>query len=115
MKTWKLDAYAPSVDEIVAYGLDESGAVARFQKRLRHIESEYGAGCVAAQMQKNQFGDVYGYGWQREVRLDNIDETGAYNTALMEKMISFCLRVEFRQLMLPIKLITNQFFCLWKL
>ncbi|WP_059025849.1 zinc-dependent metalloprotease [Gabonibacter massiliensis] len=84
----ELDAYAPSVDEIVAYGLDESGAVARFQKRLRHIESEYGAGCVAAQMQKNQFGDVYGYGWQREVRIDNIDETGAYNTALMEKMIS---------------------------
>ena len=54
--------FAPSVDEIVAYGLDESGLISRFADQFRAVDEEYGRGYVASNMVANQFGTP-GYGW----------------------------------------------------
>ena len=83
-----VSSYAPSVDEIVLFGLDETGVVKRFQDRMRAIEKQYGRGCVAARMSMNHFGDTFGYGWQRELQVDVIDEAVAYNARMMNKIIT---------------------------
>ena len=64
------EAYMPSVDEIVTYGLDESGLVSAFRDELREIERERGRGFVAKQMALNSF--KYGYGWQYRVNTRTI-------------------------------------------
>ena len=68
---------APSVDEIVAYNLDESGLIARFAEQFRMVDAEYGRGYVASHMVKDQFGTP-GYGWQRAVNVGSIDDSKAY-------------------------------------
>ena len=67
------EAYMPSVDEIVTYGLDESGLVSAFRDELREIERERGRGFVAKQMALNSF--KYGYGWQYRVNTRTIDDS----------------------------------------
>ncbi|MFO3725732.1 MULTISPECIES: zinc-dependent metalloprotease [Butyricimonas] len=67
------EAYMPSVDEIVTYGLDESGLVSVFRDELREIERERGRGFVAKQMALNSF--KYGYGWQYRVNTRTIDDS----------------------------------------
>ena len=69
--------FAPSVDEIVAYNLDESGLIARFAEQFRMVDAEYGRGYVASHMVKDQFGTP-GYGWQRAVNVGSIDDSKAY-------------------------------------
>ena len=69
--------FAPSVDEIVAYGLDESGLISRFADQFRAVDEEYGRGYVASNMVANQFGTP-GYGWQRTVATTAIDDSKAY-------------------------------------
>ena len=67
------EAYMPSVDEIVAYGLDESGLVSAFRDELREIERTQGRGFVAKHMALNSF--KYGYGWQYRVNTRTIDDS----------------------------------------
>ena len=84
----EIPAYAPSVDEIVLYGLDGTGMTKHYLERLRAVERQYGDGVVAAQMAKNNFGDSFGYGWQRELRTETIDESVAFNARMMNKVIA---------------------------
>ena len=67
------DAFAPSVDDIVAYGLDETGLVAQFAGKLREIEREQGIGSLMKEIDLESFG--YGYGWQRAVSVTAIDNS----------------------------------------
>lgn len=69
--------FAPSVDEIIAYGLDESGLIDRFADQFRAVDEEYGRGYVASHMVEDQFGTP-GYGWQRAVNIAAIDDSKAY-------------------------------------
>ena len=53
------EAYAPSVDRILLYGLDEGGQAAQFESELRRIEEEQGSRYVAERLFERNFG--YGY------------------------------------------------------
>ena len=76
-------AYYPSLDDIISYGLDPSGRVARYEEQLRALEERYGNGFVASQMQENSFHYTIGYGFQSKLKLDNIDEaTGLFLSML---------------------------------
>ena len=66
-------AYAPSVDEIISMGLDESGVVERYKDVLRELEMKEGSGVVARKMAQDEIG--YGYGWQYRVNLRSIDNS----------------------------------------
>lgn len=66
-------AYAPSVDEIITMGLDESGVVERYKDVLRELEMKEGSGVVARKMAQDEIG--YGYGWQYRVNLRSIDNS----------------------------------------
>ena len=68
------DAFAPSVEEINAYGLDETGMVSRYLDEFREIEQVYGRGFVAARL--DNIGS--GYGWQRKVTTTAIDDSKVY-------------------------------------
>ena len=68
------DAFAPSVDEINAYGLDETGMVSKYLDEFREIEQVYGRGFVAAHLEN--IGN--GYGWQRKVTTTAIDDSKVY-------------------------------------
>ncbi len=67
-------AYLPSVDHIVAFGLDETGVIAANLDVLRALEEEKGQGYVASQLALNEFGKA-GYGWQSGVNVRSIDES----------------------------------------
>ena len=67
------NAFMPSVDDIVAFGLDESGVIAKNVDLLRNLEVENGHGYVASQV-LTDFGKP-GYGWQYRVNLRSIDES----------------------------------------
>ena len=80
-------AYAPSVDELVLYGLDPMGYVEEFLPALRALEEERGQGYVASWLSRQkQFGDKGDYGWQSEIKTDQIDESGAYYADMLEKI-----------------------------
>lgn len=69
--------FTPSVDEIIAYGLDPTGVVAQFAEQFRALEAKCGPGYVATCMADNQFGTP-GYGFQQAVKVAAIDETKAH-------------------------------------
>ena len=69
-------AYAPSIQEICLYGLDETGTIARYSKELTELEAREGKAYMAEQMRLSGFG--YGYGWQSPVTCDAIDESTTY-------------------------------------
>jgi hypothetical protein len=69
-------AFAPSVDEILAYGLDESGWVARYPDIFRALDEEHGPGTVAAALSGHHFGTP-GYGFQGKVAITTIDDSKA--------------------------------------
>ena len=69
-------AYMPSVDEIAAYGLDETGFIHKYLDKFRQLEEEKGIGYVAQQMALNEFG--YGYGFVRRVNTGEIDNSKVY-------------------------------------
>ena len=70
-------AYAPSIDEILAYDLDPSGMVRLFENKLREIESENGAGYIASQLRQEQFGTP-GYGFLQKVDVKALDNSSVY-------------------------------------
>lgn len=78
-------AYLPSVDDIIAYGLDETGLVNRYADQLRAIEAKYGEGFLASQAAHTSFGYSYGYGFQPAVKIDRIDEVTGQYVAMLEK------------------------------
>ena len=69
-------AYTPSVDEIIAYNLDQTGLVRKYADLLRRVEQEKGEGYVAAQMRLNTFG--YSYGFMQNVNTNSIDNSKLY-------------------------------------
>lgn len=69
--------FVPSVDEIIAYNLDETGIIEQFADQFRVIDEKFGQGYVASCMMENQFGTP-GHGFQSTVKLSAIDETKAY-------------------------------------
>ena len=80
--------YAPSVSDIVLYGLDPTGYVAEHAQELERIEDEKGIGYVASLLNGGErgFGDKVGYGFQYEVKTDLIDESAAYNLIMLNKI-----------------------------
>ena len=84
------EAYAPSVDRILLYGLDEGGQAAQFESELRRIEEEQGSRYVAERLFERNFG--YGYAWQNWVRSTVIDEAPVYYLEMMLKVRSLLAR-----------------------
>ncbi|MCD8185269.1 MAG: zinc-dependent metalloprotease [Rikenellaceae bacterium] len=85
-------AYAPSVDHIILYGLDESGTIERERGFFEQHEAQQGRGSVAGWLYRRDFG--YDYAWQPVVRADNIDESATHyyqflirSQQLLEKQI----------------------------
>lgn len=75
------------VDDIVLYGLDETGVVAQYADFFRSYEEENGLGSVAALMEQSEndeFGKT-GQGFQGRVNVKQIDDTDAYLTTLAIK------------------------------
>lgn len=68
------DSYLPSVDHLIAFGLDSSGFLKDNIDLLRAIEAEKGIGYVASQLGTDNFGPD-GYNWQYRVNLRTIDES----------------------------------------
>ncbi len=67
-------SYLPSVDHLVAFGLDESGILAANIDVLRAVEEEKGVGYVASQLSLDGFG-APGYGWQYRVNTRTVNES----------------------------------------
>jgi hypothetical protein len=73
-----------TVDDIVLYGLDETGVVAKYADMFRKYEAENGLGSVAAlieQAENSEFGKP-GHGFQSRVNVKRIDDTNTYLTML---------------------------------
>ena len=90
------EAYAPSVDHILAFDLDESGLVERYAEQLRQYEEENGKSAVASMLFENEtsFGPA-GYGIQKSVNMKAVDETQMHffgevlsTKAKLEKLIA---------------------------
>lgn len=58
----------------------------RYLKELKELESRYGQGVLAAQMEKVGFGA--GYGWQRSVDVTRIDVQDIYMVYMVQKSIN---------------------------
>lgn len=97
--TMDLSPYAPSVSDIVLYGLDPTGYVAEHAQKLERLDEEKGQGFVASLLQgdrmrvlgtdvlgEKSFGDKIGYGFQYTVKTDLIDESAAYNLMMINKI-----------------------------
>lgn len=70
----------PSLDEIVAYGLDENGVTTHFYDRLKEVERDYGKGTIANHL----FGED-SYPFQGIIVADNISEVGNYQASFLKK------------------------------
>lgn len=72
-------AYTPSLDHIVAFGLDESGNVERYEDIYEAIENEQGCGFVGRKLIEEEiaFGPA-GYGMQKKVNVKVVDESKMY-------------------------------------
>jgi len=68
-----ISSFAPSVDDIITYGLDESGLVEQNVELLRSLDEENGRGYVASSV-LDGFGNP-GYGWQAKVNLRTVDNS----------------------------------------
>ncbi len=70
------EAYAPSVDHILAFDLDESGMVERYADEFRQMEDEKGRGAVASMLfdEDDSFGPA-GYGMQNRVNMKVVNES----------------------------------------
>ncbi len=79
-----VDPFAPSVEEICAFGLDESGLVEANYEQLKRFENTYGNGIIASRV---KFQDVApGYNFMKSVDVEGIDESAAYYTAMIHKV-----------------------------
>ena len=74
------DYYRPTVDEVVLYGLDETGVVAGHADLFRRLENE----SRASEDGSVDFG--YGYGIQQPLDVSTIDDRGGFFAEMMEKV-----------------------------
>ncbi|WP_303180979.1 zinc-dependent metalloprotease [uncultured Butyricimonas sp.] len=72
------DAYAPSLEDIAAYGLDETGITNHFFDQIRLMREKQGNMITAEEL--TNFG--YSYGWQNNVNITAIDNSRTYIFAL---------------------------------
>lgn len=79
-------AAALSIDEIIDYGMDQTGWVRRFREPLQAFEAEHGQGLIANRIVKDEIFAASSYGWQRMVKIDVIDESLGYNVAMLDKI-----------------------------
>ncbi|MCD8186266.1 MAG: hypothetical protein LUD68_07385 [Rikenellaceae bacterium] len=72
-------AFAPSVEDILAYGLDGSGRVSAHPELWRSYEQQHGHGSVARLLEQEQyrFGPA-GSGYQSRVDVSAINHSGDY-------------------------------------
>ena len=78
------DPFAPSVEEICAFGLDESGLVKANYEQLKRFEDAHGNGIIASQVKFHEVAP--GYNFLKSVAVDGIDESAAYYTAMIHKV-----------------------------
>lgn len=78
--------YSVSLEEVFAYGLDESGLLTYFQDQLEQVERKEGTGSVMNSLREQQFGDTYGYGFQKVVDAALYDETQTYSIEMFSKI-----------------------------
>jgi hypothetical protein len=71
-------AYAPSVEDIILYRLDDSRIVERYAGIFRLYESKHGHGSVAALLQREDGFGPAGMGIQREVDVSAIDNSADF-------------------------------------
>lgn len=70
-------AYAPTLDEVLLYGLDSDGIVSRMENPLRK---------ALVWNDRNTDGQTEGFGWQREVKSNEIYNTKALQYRYMQKV-----------------------------
>lgn len=63
------NAYQPSLEDILAYGLDESGLANKYASQLRYLENQ------ALDLNRETIGFGSGYGWQKEISVLAIDNS----------------------------------------
>ena len=78
------DPFAPSVEEICAFGLDRSGLVKANYEQLKRFEDTYGNGIIASGVTFQEVAP--GYNFMKSVDVDGIDESAAYYTAMIHKV-----------------------------
>ena len=83
-------AYAPTIEEICLYGLDESGMIDKYARDLKEVEQREGKAYLVELMKQTSFG--YGYGWQNWVRSTAIDESAIYYYETATKIASLLQR-----------------------
>ena len=83
-------AYAPTIEEICLYGLDESGMIDKYARDLKEVEQREGKAYLVELMKQTSFG--YGYGWQNWVRSTAIDESATYYYETATKIASLLHR-----------------------
>lgn len=86
LTTNESNIYAPSVSDIILYGLDPTGYVEEHANELQRIDDINGNGYVASLLHEKSFGDKVGYGFQFDVKTDLIDESAAYNLIMLNKI-----------------------------
>lgn len=77
----------PTVDDIIAYRLDESGIASKYANELREIDAQQGSGTVAKAMMDNQkqFGSYGDFAYQSQVDISTINESMAYYYSMLKK------------------------------
>ncbi len=75
----------PSLDEIVAYDLDPTGATKSCYSLLREIEERFGRGSVASALLFNRFGESSSM-FQDGIFVDNIHEIDGYSILFVKKV-----------------------------
>ena len=76
-----------SVDEIIEEGFDQTGIIRHFRDQMKQFEAENGKGLIASQMISNYINaSSDSYGFQKQVKVNTIDESLAYNIMMLEKI-----------------------------
>ena len=77
---------ALSIDEIIRYGMDQTGFIRRFRDQFQAFEIEHGQGLIANQIARETISAISPYTWQKPVNISTIDESLGYNTAMLNKI-----------------------------
>lgn len=75
-----------SLDEMIAYSVDDTGILQKFQDELRRQEYKCGMGCYAHRIGNHPQHFSSGYGYQMPIDLANLDNSAMYVFAFAKKM-----------------------------
>lgn len=75
-----------SLDEMIAYSVDDTGVLHRFQNQLRKQEYKCGIGCYAKQIGYPKTYFSSGYGYQTPLDLAHLDNSAMYVFEFAKKM-----------------------------